>query len=129
MNGLAAGGGAVAINEVSILAGSLFPSLQATPIMTGVVQIGVGAFAAMEGKNGWLMYAGIGAFAVGVANLLKSAGVIGAAPQTMAYDFQNRKMMGDPRLQFVAGPTSRIGSFPNNFPMVAGPGRKKRYTS
>lgn len=132
MNGLAVGGGIVAMNEISVIAGSLFPSLQASPVITGLVEIAIGAVAAWKGKSGWLMYAGLGGMGNGVYTLGKGFGVIGAAPRTMTYQYANRRAMGDPRLQFVAGPTTRIGSYPNNFSMVAGigaKGRKARYSS
>ena len=132
MNGLLVGGGMIAMNELSILAGTMFPSLMANPLMTGIAEFGVGALAAWKGKSSWLMYMGLGAMGNGLYTIGKGTGMIGAAPQTMTYNFQNRRIMGDPRLQFVAGPTTRIGSFPNNFAPVAGingPGRKRRYIS
>lgn len=132
MNGLAVGGGIVAIRELSILAGTMFPTLQASPLMTGVAEIAIGGLAAWKGKGGFIMYAGLGAMGNGIMTVLNGAGVIGAGPQTMTYNFANRRAMGDPRLKFVAGPETRIGSFPNNFASVAGNGvgaRKRRYTS
>ena len=133
MNAAGVGAGVVAIREVSILAGSLFPSLQASPVLTGIAELGIGILTAWKAKGGFLTYMGLGAAGNGVMTILNGAGIIGAGPATMTYQFNNRRAMGDPRLQFVAGPTTRIGDFPNNFPMVAGAGgigaRKKRYTS
>jgi len=130
MDGLAVGGGMLAMNEISILAGSMFPSLMASPVTTGIAEIAVGVLAAWKGKAGWLRLAGLGAIGNGVITIGKGTGMIGAGPQTMSYQFVNRRAMGDPRLKFVAGPTTRIGSFPNNFANVAGIGaRRKRYSS
>lgn len=131
MNGAAVGAGIVAIREISILAGGLFPSLMASPVMTGIAEIAIGGFAAWKGKNGFILYMGLGAIGNGIMTVLNGMGVIGGPPQTMAYQYANRRTMGDPRLQFVAGPTTRIGSYPNNFAMVAGAGigRKRRYAS
>lgn len=132
MNGLSVGGGAVAVNELSILAGNMFPSLMASPVLTGIVEIGLGFFTAMQAKTGWLMYAGLGAMGNGVITVGKGTNMIGGPPQTMSYQFANRRALGDPRLQFIAGmggPTTRIGDYPNNFPVVAGRETKRRYTS
>jgi hypothetical protein len=130
MNGAAVGTGIVAAREVSILLGTFMPSLQASPILTGLGQVAIGGFAAWKFNNGFVRYAGLGMVGNGIMTVLNGAGVIGAAPQTMAYNFVNRREMGDPRLQFVAGPTTRIGSYPNQFGLVAGAGgRKKRYVS
>jgi hypothetical protein len=132
MNGAAVGAGVVAAREASILAGSLFPSLMASPMITGLFQVGLGGVTAYMSKNGFVRFMGLGAMGEGVMTALTATGVIGA-PQTMSYSFQNRRQMGDPRLQFVAGPTTRIGSYPNNFGLVAGigahRGRKPRYAS
>lgn len=130
MNIIAVGGGLVAMNEVAILGGSAFPSLMASPITTGLIEVAAGALLAYEGKSGWMMFAGLGAAANGLYTILKGTGAIGAGPQTMSYQFANRRAMGDPRLQFVAGPTTRIGSFPNNFASVAGrSSARKQFTS
>lgn len=133
MNGVAVGAGVVAIREIAILAGSMVPSLMATPVMNGIVQIAIGGFAALKGKSGFLMYAGLGAMGNGVMTVLNGAGIIAGPPQQMSYNFANRRTMGDPRLQFVAGPGTRVGSYPNNFSSVAGigaaGGRKRRFTS
>lgn len=126
MNGLAVGVGIVAARELAILAGSLAPSLMASPIVTGAGEIAVGGVTAYMSKNGFVRLAGLGAIGNGIMTILNGAGIIGG-PQTMQYQFANRRQMGDPRLQFVAGPQTRIGSYPNNFGQVAG--RKKRYAS
>lgn len=133
-DGLAVGGGIVAMRELSILAGGMFPTLMASPVYTGIAEVGVGLLAAWKGKAGWLRLAGLGGAGNGVMTILNGAGIIGAAPQQISYQYANRNRMGDPRLQFVAGPTTRIGAsgFPNNFGLVAGAGvggRKKRYSS
>jgi hypothetical protein len=130
MNGLAVGGGIVAMRELSILAGGVFPSLMASPMITGIVQVAAGGLLAWKGKNGFLMYMGLGGMGNGIMTVLNGAGIIGAAPQQLTYQFANRRQMGDPRLQFVAGPQTRIGSYPNTFAAVAGPKRhKNRYSS
>lgn len=130
MDGLAVGVGIVGMRELSILAGQMFPTLMGSPVITGAAEIVVGGLLAWKSKNGFIRYAGLGGVGNGIMTVLNGAGVIGAGPQTMTYSF-NRRGMGDPRLKFVAGPQTRIGSFPNNFSEVAGPGRvaKRRYTS
>jgi hypothetical protein len=130
MNGLAVGAGIVGMRELSILAGTMAPSLMASPMLTGILEIGVGGLLAWKGKSGFLTYVGLGGMGNGLMTVLNGAGIIGAGPQTIQYPVVNRRAMGDPRLKFVAGATTRIGSFPNNFNAVAGIGaRKKRFTS
>lgn len=135
MNGLAVGGGVIAAREVSILAGGMFPSLMASPVMTGAFQLVAGGLTAYMSKSGWLRFLGLGAMGEGLMTVANGFGVIGSAPRQMSYSFQNRRIMGDPRLQFVAGPETRIGAYPNMFSTVAGNGigaghvRKRRYTS
>jgi len=133
MNGVAVGAGVIGIREISILAGSMAPSLMASPVITGLLEVAIGGLTAWKSKSGFLMYAGLGAIGNGLMTIANGAGIIGAPPQTMAYNFANRRTMGDPRLQFVAGPGTRVGSYPNNFSAVAGigaaGGRKRRFTS
>jgi hypothetical protein len=133
MNGIAVGTGIVAVRELSILGGQLFPSLMGTPVITGVIEGAIGGVVAYMAKNGFVRFAGLGAIGNGIMTILQGAGVIGAPPQTMAFNFQNRRQMGDPRLKFVAGQTTRIGSgmgsTSNNFGFVAGPARKRRFSS
>lgn len=128
MDGLAVGAGVVAIRELSILAGQQFTSLMASPIETGIGEIVIGGFAAWKAKSGFLRLMGLGAMGEGVMTVLNGAGVIGA-PRAVSYQYVNRRMMGDPRLKFVAGAaqTTRIGAYPNTFGVVAG--RKRRYSS
>lgn len=130
MDGLAVSGGLLAANEAAILMGSLFPTLMANPFEVGIAEAAVGFLAAWKGKAGWLRLAGLGFIANGAYTVFKGTGAIGAAPQTMSYNFVNRRAIGDSRIKFVAGPTTRIGSYPNNFSMVAGAKtRKPRYAS
>lgn len=131
MDGAAVGGGMILMREGAIVAGHFFPQLQAKPVWVGVGQAAIGLFAAMKGTQGWMRYAGMGAFGMGLLTVGNGLGIIGGPPATMSYDYVNRRMGGDPRLQFIAGPETRIGGFPNNFNLVAGVGaaRKRRYTS
>jgi hypothetical protein len=136
MNGAAVGAGIVAMRELSILAGTIAPTLMASPMLVGIAEIAAGGLAAWKGGGGFISYMGLGGMGNGIMTVLNGAGIIGAGPQTIQYPVVNRRVMGDPRLQFVAGPQTRIGagmgSYPNNFSAVAGPGigaRKKRYTS
>lgn len=125
---LAVGGGIIGMRELSIMAGSMFPSLMATPTTTGIAEVVIGGLIAWKAKPGWLRLAGMGGAGNGLMTILNGLGVIGG-PKTMSYQYANRRI-GDPRLQFIAGPTTRIGSFPNNFSMVAGRNtRKPRYSS
>jgi hypothetical protein len=119
MNGAAVGVGVVAARELSILLGVMMPSLAGTPIMTGAIQIGAGLAAAMMAPNGFVSYMGLGAMGEGIMTAIVGTGIISGPPQTMTYAY-NRRQMGDPRLQFVAGPYTRIGSPPNPIPVVAG---------
>jgi hypothetical protein len=136
MNGVAVAAGQLAANELAILMGSFFPSLQASPMIDGAIQAAGGLLLSYKGKSGFLSYMGYGIAANGVYTILKGAGVING-PSQSSY-MVNRRQMGDPRLQFVAGPQTRIGSYPNNFKAVAGAAtgqpmgsahRKPRYSS
>jgi hypothetical protein len=129
MNGLGVGAGVIAAREGSILLGSFIPSLMASPMITGAVETAAGLATAIMSKNGFLMYMGLGIMGNGIMTMVQGTGVISGPPALESYAY-NRRQMGDSRLQFVAGPMTRIGSPPSPIAVVAGAGigagRKKR---
>lgn len=122
--GVGVGAGVVAARELGVLAGNFISSLTPTSVTTSIVQMGIGVAAMKFSKNGFVNDMGAGAFGEGILSLLQNTKVISGIGSSSSYSY--RRQMGDPRLQFVAGPTDRIGSPPNPIPVVAGAGRRKR---
>lgn len=120
---LAVTAGAVGGREIAILAGQMIPSLQANPMWVGLGQVGIGLFLVKEGKGGFLSKVGWGLVGNGGTTAIVATHIIAGPPATYMF---NRKTMGDPRLQYVAGPQTRIGSVYTGFPQVAGPANRKR---
>lgn len=107
--------GAVAARELNTLAVKFFPTL--TPMISGILQIGVGYMLPKFVKGAFFANMGDGMIANGGMVLVVSTGVITGAGDTMTYRVNGTSQLnvvggGTSRLNVVSGPTNRVNNNP-----------------
>lgn len=117
--------GAVAAREINTVLGKIMPSIAASPLMSGLLQAGIGFALPMIAKGDFMDNVGLGMVANGGMVAIVSTGIISGPGGGGRGTYQLRPVNG---FQAVAGPSSRLGSATaaqSGYDMVAGTRRRR----